>query len=227
MIRICDDQAGIDECKASGMPCIAFDPKGVLHHDWILESFEGLDMDFVKKAYCRQRGIPLKILETKRTYLREFAMDDLDDLFKLYATPHTTDYIEPLYEYDEERDYQEKYIKNIYGFYDYGIWLVCDKETGRIIGRAGVESREDVSEDEVEMGYVIAYERRGQGLASEVCTAIIDWVRNNLEVSYISCQVHRDNAASIALLKRLGFSIGEPDPVSKMLRASLWVGERS
>lgn len=65
-----------------------------------------------------------------------------------------TDYVEPLYPYEKEREYQESYIRYMYGFYGYGMWIVCDRESGKLIGRAGVEHREELG-DELEFGYAI------------------------------------------------------------------------
>ena len=100
--------------------------------------------DFVR-VFERYHGIPWQILETKRCRLREFCMDDLDDLFALYAKPHVTDFIEPLYEYEQERLYEETYIERIYGFYGFGMWLVFEEDSGKLIGRAGLKSRERLS----------------------------------------------------------------------------------
>lgn len=36
---------------------------------------------------------------------------------------------------------QKNYIENMYGFYGYGLWLVFEKETDELIGRAGIEIR--------------------------------------------------------------------------------------
>lgn len=113
--------------------------------------------DFVR-VFERYHGIPWQILETKRCRLREFCMDDLDDLFALYAKPHVTDFIEPLYAYEQERLYEETYIERIYGFYGFGMWLVFEKDSGELIGRAGLEYREPCREGEAELGYLITPE---------------------------------------------------------------------
>ena len=89
--------------------------------------------DFVC-VFERHHGIPWHILETKRCRVREFGMDDLDALYALYAKPHVTDFIEPLYAYAQEREYEKNYIERIYGFYGFGMWLVFEKETGQLIG---------------------------------------------------------------------------------------------
>lgn len=67
-----------------------------------------------------------------------------------------TDFVEPLYDYETELEYQKAYIENMYGFYEYGMWLVFLKETGRLIGRAGLEHDE--------MGYMIAQQFQNQWL---------------------------------------------------------------
>ena len=146
-------------------------------------------------------------------------MEDLDDLFHLYSGKHMTDYMEPLFPYEEEKEYQKKYIKNIYGMYDYGMWLVIDKETGEVIGRAGVESRGGINgknlsafrdkrddEDTVELGYCIREDYQNKGYATEVCSEIIRYSFKNLGKLRVYAQVDEDNVISKKLLKRLGFS---------------------
>ena len=65
-----------------------------------------------------------------------------------------TDYTESLFDDPEdEKKYMADYIREIYGFYGYGIWTVISKETNEIIGRAGVTMREGYSYPEI--GYVI------------------------------------------------------------------------
>ena len=203
---VCDSDERIKKKRSEGIPCIAYDPEGSSFFNWVLESLEGLDDDFIKKAYCRQSGIPLLILKTKRTYIREYCNKDLDALFELYEGPETTKYIEPLYEREKERKYEENYIKLIYDLYDYGMWLVCDRETDRVIGRAGIEKKKDTEDDEVELGYVIAYDRRREGYATEVCEAILKWTARLPEISRVKAVIDEKNLPSIALIKKLGFT---------------------
>ena len=90
--------------------------------------------------------------------MRELELSDLDALFSMYAEPGMTDYMEGLYEYEEELEYQKAYIENMYRFYGYGMWLVFEKKTGTLIGRAGVEHREELNGD-MELGYAIKFFR--------------------------------------------------------------------
>ena len=116
--------------------------------DIIVEGFEEVDYDFFEKIYQRHHGLPWTILETERLVVRELALSDMDALFELYSYEGMTDYMEGLYPYEEEYEYQKAYIANMYRFFGYGMWLVFEKETGKLVGRAGVEHREELEEHE-------------------------------------------------------------------------------
>lgn len=112
--------------------------------DMYAEGMEEIDGSFLQHVYERHHHIPWIILKTPRCIVKEFSMEYLDALFELYAGKGMTDYMEPLYPYEEEREYQKAYIEQMYRFYGYGMWIVCDRNTGKLIGRAGVEHREEL-----------------------------------------------------------------------------------
>ncbi len=86
------------------------------------------------------------------------------------------------------------------------MWVVCDKDTHEIIGRAGFSHGSSDSDASLELGYVIAKERQMQGIASEVIEALIDYARMNLfDFATLSCFIHPDNAISIHLAEKFNF----------------------
>ena len=172
--------------------------------DIIAEGFEEIDGDFLEKIYQRHHRIPWTILETKRLIVRELDLKDLDDLFALYAYEGMTDYIEGLYSYEEEYAYQRAYIENMYRFFGYGIWLVFEKETKKLIGRAGIEHREELN-GELELGYVIGKPWQGKGYATEVCEGILNFVKEILGFEEIFALVRPENQISVHILEKLGF----------------------
>jgi RimJ/RimL family protein N-acetyltransferase len=93
----------------------------------------------------------------------------------------------------------------MYGFYGYGMWLVTDKITGKIIGRAGFRHRDFGEETELEIGYLIEPGQQKKGLATEVCKALISYARDNLDFDRINALTDPKNTASIALLTKLNF----------------------
>lgn len=172
--------------------------------DIIVEGFEEVDYDFFEKIYQRHHNQPWTILETKRLIVRELALSDMDALFELYSYEGMTEYMEGLYSYEEEYEYQKAYIANMYRFFGYGMWLVFEKETGKLIGRAGVEHREEL-EGELELGYAIGTPWQKKGYAIEVCRGILTYVREELGFEEICSLVEFGNVPSMCLLEKLGF----------------------
>jgi len=171
----------------------------------LVEGFEELDANFMERMYLRKHHIPWKIIETKRTYIREITLDDLPALFQMYGHKGITDYIEPLKKVEEEKEYTKAYIEHQYWFYGYGMWVVFQKENNQLIGRAGLENREVEKESLLEMGYAIDTDYQRQGYALEVCLAIIEYAKECLEFETLNCFVEEKNIASIALLEKLLF----------------------
>lgn len=187
-----------------GMATLGYLPSGAAP-DMCAEGFEEIGLAFLRHVYERHHHLPWTILETERCIVKEFSMEYLDDLFELYAGEGMTDYIEPLYPYEQEKEYQRAYIEHMYGFYGYGMWIVCEKETGKLIGRAGVEHREELG-GELELGYAIGVPYQRQGYATEVCRAILSYVKEELEYTQINCLIEEGNTGSEHFAGKLGFS---------------------
>ena len=182
----------------------------------VIEGFDEIDRSFLERIYRRCHGLPWTIAVTKRCVLREMTLEDLEDLIRLYEKPGITwrldekgeripGFIEPLYPKEEEKRYQEAYISNMYGYYGYGRWAVVDRESGRLIGRAGLEHREYDSGVELELGYLIDPAFWHRGIATEVCQAILSFAGENLDFPRINALTDRHNTPSLALLDKLGF----------------------
>lgn len=186
---------------------------------WILREFTMEDMDGLVELYD-QPGVAYRIVNGDQVL----------------------GYIEPLLPRAEEEEYQRCYIENMYGFYGYGMWIVtentqmgetdlsCGKadssenqrmaleksetRSSRIIGRAGLENREYEGGVELEMGYVIDPRWQHRGIAYEVCSAIMEYARENTDFPRLNALTEADNVASIALLEKLGFTYLEDTDVS-------------
>ena len=164
---------------------------------YAVESLAEIDIEYLERVRRRYNHIPWDIGETDRCLIRELSLSDLPALYELYDKPGMTDFVQPLYDYETELEYQKAYIENMYGFYEYGMWLVFSKETGKLIGRAGLEHNE--------MGYMIAPEFQNLGYATEVCRFIVDYARKNTDFEELYCRIDEKNVASVRLAKRLGF----------------------
>ena len=171
---------------------------------YVTDSAENLEWDYLDEVFCRQRGIPLRILETERTYVREMCETDIDALYELYDDELIGKYVEPLYEYEEELKYIRDYVHNRYEFYGFGMWLVFENTTDKLIGRAGIDIREVDGETEPELGYIIGKDYRRQGYATEICQAIAAYAKSHFGMRKLNIMIGKDNQPSMGLAHKLG-----------------------
>lgn len=123
--------------------------------------------------------------------IRELSLEDLPALEKLYQKEGVTwrldadgeripGFIEPLFAKEKKKISAGIYYQYVRILW---IWDVAgfDKASGELIGRAGLEHREFPDAVELELGYLIDPDRQGQGLATEVCQAILAFAREELD----------------------------------------------
>lgn len=171
----------------------------------VVEGFEEVDFYFLERMYQREHKIPWTVIETKRCFLRETTLDDLDELYRIYSQESIARYVEGLYENREkEEEYTRAYIRDMYGFYGYGMWTAVRKSTGSIIGRAGLNHRDIHGETLLEMGYMIGEEYQRQGFAMELCQGILQFAEEATEFEEIHCLIEKGNQNSIHLAEKLG-----------------------
>lgn len=171
---------------------------------YAFEAPETLDATYIERVYRRQKGIPWDILETQRCYLRETMQEDVDAFYHIYKEPEITRYTDALYESKiSERAYIREYTEKIYHYFEFGIWTVVWKETGEVIGRAGLNVREGY--DLPELGYVIGVPWQGKGVAYEVCKAILEYAKAEFGFDRVMTLIQKENLASVRLAEKLGF----------------------
>lgn len=170
-----------------------------------VEDLPAVAYESYEKAFRRLAGIPWDILETERMKVRETIPEDVDEFYRIYSDPSITYFMENLYaDREMEIEYVKAYAKQVYAFYGFGLWTVLDKESGWVIGRAGLNVREGY--DLPELGFVIDVDHQGRGYAFEVCTAVLDYAENVLEFDAVQAFVDKNNLVSIRLLEKLGFA---------------------
>lgn len=195
------------EAGCSCAACITEKNKG--------ESFEGvryaveklgeIDYRYLERVCRRYAKLPWEIRRTKRCIIREMITEDVPSFYEIYKEPSITMYMEGLFPTKEQEiAYVEDYIKNVYEFFEYGLWTVVEKESGQIIGRAGISWCGETNE--VELGYVIAVPFQRQGYAYEVCSAVLQYAKEELEIEEVAAYIKKENTASVALCRKMGFT---------------------
>ena len=167
-----------------------------------------VSLSYIRIIYARMRKKPCLVFASERLIFREISLDqgDIDALFALYESLASNPFVEPLYDREREIEFNKNYIENMYRFFQYGLWLLFDKESGRLIGRAGIENRLIDQQTKQEIAYLIDSSCQGQGYGSEAVDAILAYACDELGIEEIYACIDKDNMPSIKLAEKKGFT---------------------
>ena len=206
-----DSENGCRAAKAAGMTCMAYynpdsGKQNLQTASVVVEGFEEIDAIFANKVYCHHHHFPALVCETERILIKEMEEKDIPRLMEICAQETSRDACEGIAKpLTEELEGFVDYRTYMYELCDMGYWCVIKKDTGEIIGRAGIEPKYwDNRKTVVELGYVIDENFRHQGFAYEACKAILQ-VAGERGAVYLHCRIKKDNQPSRQLARKLGF----------------------
>ena len=143
------------------------------------------------------------ILETERLMLREMTQSDFDDLAEMLCDP------EVMYAY--ERDFSEEDVGqwldnqlSRYKKYGFGMWSVILKQSGNMIGQAGITMQPYKDGELHEIGYLFKKAFWHNGYATEAAHALKNYAFQTLKLDEIFSTIRTNNYPSIAVAKRNG-----------------------
>lgn len=146
-------------------------------------------------------------IHTARLLLRRFTPDDLVAFQSYRSDPELGRYQgwEPM---SDEAALAFLTDQSLQAFGPAGQWVqvaVTHRETGEVIGDLGI-CVTDEHADVVELGFTIARPAQGNGYATESLTAMLNALLSTPGIRSILAVTDARNAASIALLHRVGFA---------------------
>ena len=113
-------------------------------------------------------------IETERLILREMNEGDFDALYAVLADSeimkHYPDSFDSARVHGWIAKNQERY--RIFGF---GLWALCLKESGEMIGDCGLTMQSINGSIKPEIGYHIRKDMQRKGYAGEAASAVRDW----------------------------------------------------
>ncbi len=148
------------------------------------------------------------ILETDRLRLREFELNDAEDMWKLNEDEEVIRYTgdPPFESVDSAREFLENYPD--YRHNGYGRWAVLKKGSGEFIGWCGLKLNE---EGYIDIGFRFFKKEWGKGYATEAAQACLDYGFNKLGMKEIIGRAARKNIASLKVLEKLGMEFWKED----------------
>ena len=162
------------------------------------------------------------ILFTERLFLREMTMDDYD---ALYAVLSDSDIMKHYpYSFDENRVREwirrnrDRYLRD--GF---GLWALCLKDTGELIGDCGLTLQNIEGATLPEIGYHIRRDHQHRGYAKEAASAVRDWAFLNTDFPALYSYCKYTNEASIKTAEAIGmyFDREYPDETNGITHVSV------
>ena len=145
-------------------------------------------------------------LETERLYLRELTPDDFDALYAVLADSDIMQHYP--YTFDEARvwNWINKNMER-YRVFGFGLWAVCLKTTGEMIGDCGLTMQNIGGMILPEIGYHIAKAYQRQGYAKEAARAVRDWAFANTTFDTVYSYMKKANVPSSAVARANGMTL--------------------
>lgn len=151
----------------------------------------------------------MTVLTTERMTLSPVGPYDWPELCELWADPEFTRHIFPAGLSRE--DVWTRVLRDVghWVTVGYGNWAMRLTDTGELVGSVGVlDFRRivDPAMTDPELGWGVAPRFQGQGLAGEGVRAALGFCDDVLKAPRTVCMISPDNAPSLALATRSGFS---------------------
>lgn len=157
-------------------------------------------------------------LSTPRLILEPYVRSDEDGFVELFADERVSRWVGdgPSPE-AEDRAVFGRIFSAVYAENRFDVWAV--RRDGRLVGHAEIKPTETSGGHEIV--YVLAHDVWGQGLGTELASALTGYGFETLELDEIHATVAPENTASLAVLAKVGFrharDIVEPDGVVRLL----------
>ncbi|MGT2906645.1 GNAT family N-acetyltransferase [Streptococcus dentiloxodontae] len=141
--------------------------------------------------------------ESNRLDFRPFAYSDAADFYQIVSQPDNLDFIFPARVEKTESDYL---LVHYFMKEPLGVWAICSKETGTLIGSIRFEKFDD-SGKIAELGYFLRKDCRRQGLMTEAVQNLAVLAFETFGLEKLVIIAHKENAASIQVAQKAGFQL--------------------
>lgn len=146
------------------------------------------------------------VLETERLWLRPYETADFEPLHAIFSDPETMRHYPAPFTRGQTRDWMANNRKR-YSKDGYGLWAVCLKSTGTLIGDCGLVKQTLDGKTEVEIGYHVARDHWSNGYASEAAAACKSYGFDRLGLPLLISIIAPGNTASIRVAEKIGFAL--------------------
>ncbi len=162
------------------------------------------------------------VIETERLFLREMTESDFDALYAVLADSDIMQHYPYVFDEKRVRGWIEKNIGR-YRKYGFGLWAVCLRETGEMIGDCGLTLQLIDGRQLPEIGYHIRRDQQRRGYAREAAAAVRDWAFSHTEYPALYSYCKYTNVPSYRTAESIGmrFLKTYPDDANEITHVSV------
>jgi [ribosomal protein S5]-alanine N-acetyltransferase len=146
------------------------------------------------------------LIRTRRLLLRHIEATDADFILKLLNEPAFIRFIgdRGVRNLDDARQYIAAGPQASYQRHGFGLFLVEHQHSHAPLGICGLLKRDTL--EDVDLGFAIASEYEGQGIAYEAATACLEFAQKTCSLTRVAAITLPENTRSLRLLEKLGFA---------------------
>ena len=148
----------------------------------------------------------MKIIQTKRLYLRELVPEDKDELMKVLSNPDSMQYYPHPFSEEEVEKWINWNIEN-YKEYKHGLWAVILKEGDVFIGDCGITMQDIGNEIVPEIGFHIIKQYCNKGYATEAAHACKNYAFDVLNYKKVFSYTTVKNIPSQRVAQKIGLNV--------------------
>lgn len=147
--------------------------------------------------------IGTKVITLDRIYLRQFNMNDVDDLFEYASNKDITEHL--TWNPHKNKEETRLLLQNLFTKYDESTfrWAIVFKENNKLIGSIDSVKLDKINET-AEIGYVLNIAYHNQGIMSEAFKGVINYLFNEVNLKEISACFELGNEASKRVMEKCG-----------------------
>lgn len=145
------------------------------------------------------------ILDTERLLLRKPTLSDVDPLVELWSDPEVTRHLGGPRNEEALRESFEQAALSPFAE-DYDLWPVVEKQSGKVVGQAGLLDKQVEGHTEIELVYVIAPPHWGKGYATEIASALLRHAFEVLQLDRVIALVEPTNKPSERVAIKIGMT---------------------
>ena len=155
------------------------------------------------------------IIECKDIVLREFRLEDLDELYALTLQPEITDYLPDWISTKEERrkilidfhmENNKHFLDSIPNIKEEGLILgIILKETKEFIGWCATFIKDELPPPNREIAYAISKDYRSKGYTTQAAQGLVKYLFDNTNIEVLNAIALTHNIPSNRVIQKCGF----------------------